>query len=257
MAKSRSEHATNFQTTMALYLLACGTSKSLFNVLNHAGLSLSYPQAVEKLKKMSEELVAETRAVAQLMMFMIIWDNLNFAFRVAEQHHDSKDHFDSGTTATLVPLYGVQPGSLPTSLKPKRLVCPHILNFNGSDLLPSLDKARRIQEGQLWHIKDILFDAFPDLRKRLSPTILLAPTVHQIPVHQTKQHPLPAMHIDESSLEGTLNVVDTIIHKSLKLSEDDVKRHGIIICAGDQLSLSYSTRCVPQFLCLSSCSKPI
>lgn len=46
------------------------------------------------------------------------------------------------------------------------------------------------------------------------------------------------MHIDESSLEGTLSVMDTIFQSTLELTEDDVKTHGLVICAGDQLSLS-------------------
>jgi len=62
--------------------------------------------------------------------------------------------------------------------------------------------------------------------------------VELIPVHMTEQYPLPAMHIDESSLEGTLNVLSTIFRTSLNLTEEDVKRHGLVICAGDQLSLS-------------------
>ena len=45
------------------------------------------------------------------------------------------------------------------------------------------------------------------------------------------------MHIDESSLEGTLSVLNTIFCDLLKLTEDDIKKHGIVICAGDQLSL--------------------
>ncbi|KAH9484819.1 hypothetical protein JR316_0001721 [Psilocybe cubensis] len=238
LAKSRSEHATDFQTSMCLYLLACGTSKSLFNVLNHAGLTLSYSQAVEKLKKLSDELLEETRTIAHLVTFMIIWDNINFAFRVSQQRHDAKDHFDNGTTATLVPLFGVEVGSLPTSLKPPRVVRPQVLEFDGLDLLPSCEEAFRVQNGQLWHIEDILYNAFPDLRSKLFAHILPAPTVHQIPVHQTRQYPLPAMHIDESSLDGTLNVLSTILQTTLQMSEEDVKRHGIIICAGDQLSLS-------------------
>ena len=48
---------------------------------------------------------------------MIIWDNLNIAFRVGEQRKGSKDHFDNGTTATLIPLYEF---GLPLDLKPPR-----------------------------------------------------------------------------------------------------------------------------------------
>ena len=35
-----------------------------------------------------------------------------------------------------------------------------------------------------------------------------------------------------------LSILSTIFHDSLKLTEDEIKKHGILICAGDQLSLS-------------------
>ena len=117
LAKSRNEHATEFQTSMGMYFLACGTSRSMFDVLNHAGITLSYPQAISKLKQLSEERLTQTRNIAKTKAFMLIWDNLNIAFKVSEQRHDSKDHFDNGTTATLVPLYGVERGELPFNLK--------------------------------------------------------------------------------------------------------------------------------------------
>lgn len=236
LAKSQNNHASKFQTSMGMYFLACGTSRSVFNVLNHAGITLSYTQAISKLKQLSEERLKETRKIAKSKAFMLIWDNLNIAFKVSEQRQDSKDHFDNGTTATLVPLYGIKRGELP--LKPKRTHRRPILKFEPKDFLPSCEESQRVQAGQLWHIKDILYDAFPALRKRLGSSISPLATVQQIPVHKTEQYPLPAMHIDESSLEGTLGVMNTIFRSTLELSEDDIKKHGLVICAGDQLSLA-------------------
>ena len=230
-----------------MFFLACGTSRSLFDVLNHAGISLSYTQAIAKLKKLGLERLEETRKIAHTRAFMVIWDNLNIAFKVSEQRHDSKNHFDNGTTATLVPLYGVEYGGLPVTLKPKRERRNTILDIKPEDLVPTREEADRVQLGQLWHIEDILYDQFPALRKRLGSAIEPAPSVLQIPVHKTEQYPLPAMHIDESSLEGTLGVLNTIFRDSLRLTEDDIKKHGIIICAGDQLSLSLLDK-VPFYL---------
>lgn len=238
LAKAKNEHATEFQTSMALYFLASGVSRSIFNVLNKAGISLSYTQAVAKLKDLSTEQLAETRRIAHSQAFMIIWDNLNIAFKVSEQREGSKDHFDNGTTATLVPLHGVAYGGLPLELKPKRDNRRQLLTFSPSNIIPDLATAQRVEKAQLWHIQDILYDAFPELRSRLKSKILPPPSVDCIQVHKTEQYPLPAMKIDESTLEGTIEVVDTIIRQSLKLTPDDIKKHGLIICAGDQLTLS-------------------
>ena len=50
--------------------------------------------------------------------FLIIWDNFNIAFCVSEQCKVLKDHFDNRTTTTVIPLYGVEFGSLLLDLKP-------------------------------------------------------------------------------------------------------------------------------------------
>ena len=46
------------------------------------------------------------------------------------------------------------------------------------------------------------------------------------------------MYIDEAILEGTLGVISTIFRSTLDLAENDVKKHGLVISAGDQLSLA-------------------
>jgi len=172
---------------------------------------------------------------------MLIWDNLNIAFKVGEQRQDSKDHFDNGTTGTFVPLYGVKFGELQLDLKPNRNNRRPILDFKRHDLLPDLATTQLVEQNQLWHIQDILYDAFPNLRARLDAScqpIDRPPEVKPIEVHKTVQYPLPAMHIDESTLEGTLGVLDAIVRGTLKFTNDDIEKHGLIICAGDQLTLS-------------------
>jgi hypothetical protein len=96
LAKSRNKHASTFQTSMGMYFLACGTSHSIFDVLNHAGITLLYTQAISKLKQLSKERLKEMRKIAKTKAFMLIWDNLNIAFKVSEQWHNSKDHFKNG-----------------------------------------------------------------------------------------------------------------------------------------------------------------
>ena len=165
---------------MGMYFLACGTSRSLFKVLNHAGITLSYMQAISKLKRLSEERLTETTSSSApfptlpkriprknlLTAFILIWDNLDIAFKVSEQQHDSKDHFDNGMTAILVPLYGIECGKLP--LKPKRTNHQRVLKFGPQDFHPSQEEAQCVQAGQLWQIKDILCDVFPSLHKLLT-----------------------------------------------------------------------------------------
>jgi hypothetical protein len=55
----------------ACFFLACGTSRSLFDVLNHAGISLSYLQAIAKLKKLRLERLEQTRKITHTCAFMV------------------------------------------------------------------------------------------------------------------------------------------------------------------------------------------
>lgn len=170
---------------------------------------------------------------------MLIWDNLNIAFRVGEQRKASKDHFDNGTTATLIPLFDVNFGGLPLDLKPPREGRrPVIVDITIDDLLPSLTQVNELEEEMLWHIEDILFDSFPGLRERFKDQIQPPRDIFPIPLHKTEQYPLPAMHIDESSIEGTLKVLETIIAQVLGMSDNEIKKHGLILCAGDLLTLA-------------------
>ncbi|KAJ7850785.1 hypothetical protein B0H14DRAFT_2355557, partial [Mycena olivaceomarginata] len=65
-----------YQTTMAFYLLACGATRSQFEVLNHAGICLSYRSAIRKVKELGQEQLAEIQELAHQHLFMIIWDNI-------------------------------------------------------------------------------------------------------------------------------------------------------------------------------------
>ncbi|EKM51205.1 uncharacterized protein PHACADRAFT_165800 [Phanerochaete carnosa HHB-10118-sp] len=114
IAESYSEHSNEVQTVMGIYLFACGASRSQFAVLHHASITSSYTK-----------------------------------FCVGEQCHNHKDHFDSGTTATLVPLHGIDHGELPLSVLKPRTTCIHALNFEPVDLLPSAEQIQQLEDAML------------------------------------------------------------------------------------------------------------
>jgi len=55
LAKAWNDHASDFLTTMCMYFLACSTSRSVFDILNHAGVTLWYTQAITKIKQLRRE----------------------------------------------------------------------------------------------------------------------------------------------------------------------------------------------------------
>ncbi|EDQ99724.1 uncharacterized protein LACBIDRAFT_334739 [Laccaria bicolor S238N-H82] len=236
IAQTRNEKASKFQLITCIYLLACGASRSLFSILNHAGFSLSYSSAMGKIKDLGEEKREFMKKLVCEQACLVVWDNLNIVFRVNEQRQASKDHFDNGMTVTLIPLYNVPFGSIPlSSLQPQSTrritfdIQPHV------DLLPSLQQVTELEASMLWQIEEILFTAFPQLHQRFKDINREPLSVLLIPVHKTEQYPLPAALIDESTIDGTIEVMDHIFFWTLGLTAEEIEKHGPFILAGDQL----------------------
>jgi hypothetical protein len=59
--------------------------------------------------------------------------------------------------------------------------------------------------------------------------------VDQIPLHKSEQYPLPAMNLEESSLEGTREVYLTIL-RNMGLDDEALKVHGLLFDDGDLLT---------------------
>jgi hypothetical protein len=76
LAQSQNERANEFQEIMGTYFLACSTPRRQFDVLAHAGLTVSYSKAINDLKGLSAEGLARLRCMVQEKACMIVWDNL-------------------------------------------------------------------------------------------------------------------------------------------------------------------------------------
>ncbi|KAJ7064171.1 hypothetical protein C8F01DRAFT_984216 [Mycena amicta] len=235
---SQNEKASSFRLSVSIFLLASSASRALFDVLHHAGICLSYTHTIAQTKTLTSERLQHMLHVVRTRVVMIVWDNLNIGFRVGQERADSKDHFDNGTTATMIPVFGVKPGDLPLCLlSPLKTATPDLEFKLNLDYLPTPAACKALQDAHIWHLEDILLTAFPALRDKFKSSITPPPTDLAIPVHKTEQFPLPAMEIDESTIDGTIQVIDTIL-RTLKLDTPEaLERHGVVFGAGDLLSL--------------------
>ncbi|KAI0319421.1 hypothetical protein OF83DRAFT_1055018 [Amylostereum chailletii] len=244
LAVLRSKRATNLQVTLGLFLLASGAAKREIEVLARAGLSVSYSQVLRHLKALSKERKTALVQAVQHGMVGIVWDNVNIPFRVGEQRFANKNHFDNGTTATILPLYDpdmpserVPHGTLPFEMKPPRTSRQSITEFPLEHVLPLPEQTTQLVASCLWQLKQLAMDGIPEL-ERFRADIGGAPAVLQIPVHKTEQHPAPAMLIDESSLDGAFEVLVTIL-KEMGVAEGfTMKEHGLLFVDGDLLTVS-------------------
>ncbi|KAJ7711660.1 hypothetical protein B0H16DRAFT_1815977 [Mycena metata] len=175
-------------------------------------------------------------------MCFIVWDNLNIAFRVESQRLNSGNHFDNGTTSTAIPLYnpftgGSTPlGTLPLSMKPPRTTTFPVLDWDINDVLPSPESVEQLGRCCLWQLKRIALQNIKNL-EHLQKAFkeFPEPEVDPITVHKTEQLPLPAMHEDESSLEGTIRVYVQIL-RNLGVTDEDLRAHGLMFNDGDLLT---------------------
>ncbi|KAJ7760051.1 hypothetical protein DFH07DRAFT_771940, partial [Mycena maculata] len=242
LAQSQNKHANEFQEIMGTYFLACSTPRHQFDVLAHAGLTVSYIKAISDLKKLSAEGLARLRRMVQEKACMIVWDNLTIAFKVGKQRHDSKDTFENGTTATLIVLYGVLRGEHELELLEPRTTWKPVFDFEPMDTLPTLEQIIQTRTSAVWHVQWTLLDTFPALSTKFKGNHGDVPVIKAIPLHQTEQFPAPAMKIDESSLDGTIEVLDTILTRTLQLTEAGMRSHGVMFAGGDLLSLNLTDK---------------
>ncbi|KAJ3729395.1 hypothetical protein C8R42DRAFT_742175 [Lentinula raphanica] len=241
LAVLRSQRANNFQAVIGMFLIASGTSKRTMEVFHHAGISLSYPATIKHMKTLSNEAVQRYQRIVQEQMCSLVWDNLCIQFRVGSQRLDSKDHFDNGTTATLIPIFNpytkscqTPHGTLPLSMKPARNTTNPIFDFTNDAILPSPDVIQGITQCCKWQLRRIATDIIPGLA-HLKSSFGSCPEVDKIELHKTEQYPLPAMKEEENSIDGTIRVFETIL-RNAKVSNDDLIAHGIMFTDGDLLT---------------------
>ncbi|KAJ7458457.1 hypothetical protein FB451DRAFT_1507639 [Mycena latifolia] len=238
LAQAQNERANEFQEIMGTYFLACSTPRRQFDVLAHAGLTVSYSKAIADLKGLSAEGLARLGRMVQEKACMIVWDNLNIAFKVSEQRYNSKDSFENGTTGTLIPLYGVLRGELELELLEPRTTRKAVIDFEPMDTLPSAEHIVQARNSSLWHVRQFLLEWFPKLGAKFAKEQGDVPVVRAIPLHKTEPLPVPAMKIDESSLDGAIEVIDTMVIRTLQLNNAGMRSHGVMFNGGDLLSLS-------------------
>ncbi|KAI0675801.1 hypothetical protein C8Q78DRAFT_963648 [Trametes maxima] len=189
------------------------------------------------LRRLLNACFTTSRACAQSKLCGHVYDNINMMFRIAEQILGRKDSQENGTYATIFPLYDAHPEDMQTAdLLASLDAAPPLTS---KDILHTPEEARLFQLS-LEHavMRDLVSRTDLFARFHADVAACLPGTDSQIPLHKTDVYPLPAMNIDESSITGNAEVVDTIF-KSLGFDIGTTKFAGIVRpIFGDQLSIS-------------------
>jgi hypothetical protein len=219
-----SQKSNYYQMMMGLYLYSQGCPKRVISLLNDARLSVSHQTICVALKKLTESALESVRFAVKNEHWFLVYDNINFPNRKFHQRLDHTDDFENGTTATIVigeDLGNEDPVPNQPTTPILRDFAPdegNRLHFRNVTRFQLLDVLQRVDDGYSWYI-------------------IPAPALEPLQVRETVTFPLPAMHIDQSSIEGNLRIIETVMMDMLDLPKDwfDMKK---IIIAGDQLTVS-------------------
>ncbi|EIW73975.1 hypothetical protein CONPUDRAFT_68089 [Coniophora puteana RWD-64-598 SS2] len=239
---------------LGLYMYAGGASRQLITIFNRLGSSVSYvtlagrghkgltedtwPRQLGTLEVLSQSVRAATRKIAKTSPFLVVYDNINMMWRVAEQVMGRKDTQENGTCATLIPLWNTSWDDLQTADLVENADKAHNLKLKDLRLTRGEDNA--LYESLVHCVMRIVVRYGGPQLAHLTPEVLqcMPASEHRIEVHKTDIYPLPAMDIDESSTLGNLNVLKTVF-RELHLDDSSTDfAQTVKFIAGDQSTIA-------------------
>ncbi|PPR02988.1 hypothetical protein CVT24_012182, partial [Panaeolus cyanescens] len=248
-----SEHSRQnniFKRIYGLYLYACGAQRQVVTILNHVGIAESYAGLTAKatnktleqkrksgtLTQLSESMRKEARILGATAVFGQVYDNINFAEKVAEQTIGKTTTIENGTCATIWPLHNASLEDMKLKDFAKSFDAARPLKLE--DIDHTTEEARLFKQCLQHCILRIIVthggEGFKKFESKLRETLPTTP--QQISLHKTPLHPLPAMKIDESTIVGNAEVDEAIVEE-LQLKNNPTFMEHVRIIAGDQLSI--------------------
>ena len=213
------------QQTLGIYLYQEGCPRKVVEVMSHAGLSVSYTSILVSLRTLSNDSLSRARYAAFRLQWMILYDNINIRFQKYDQRINNNDTFESGTTATIV--IGDDPG-------PMRDPEDFYYRLRFRDLIPDEASCVVLNDARKYHFIDVLTRHHKKTFQYCSDP---KPAIDVLEPAKTETYPLPAMHIDQSTVEGNKQIIDRV-RQQLQLNRDDFTEDQKHFIAGDQLTVS-------------------
>ncbi|KIY62594.1 hypothetical protein CYLTODRAFT_404336 [Cylindrobasidium torrendii FP15055 ss-10] len=261
-----------WKKVITLYCYATGAQRQNVEVLSHIGLAETYKgmtdtkvrhakktaasvtledieeaaqqdacgkASVKKgtLRQLSDDMHETSKALASTGLFACVYDNINIYSKIAEQLIGRKDAQENGTTATIYPLWKANLSDMKTTELIDAFEKATPLEID--DIIHSPTESQDFRTCLVHTILRIIihnggpsFDRFRTELDKSQPT-----TDFKIDVHKTEMHPTPAWQIDESTIVGNAEFLETLYdHLGLRAAQDfpDTVR----FVAGDQLSVT-------------------
>ncbi|KAH9161003.1 hypothetical protein EDB89DRAFT_1861941 [Lactarius sanguifluus] len=265
---ARSQKNSYARHVMGLYLYSTGATRQQISVMNHLGLSVSYVTLAGRgnkagnlltsklapassktdvdrhkhrlgtLEALSESMRKVARKVAASELYVLVYDNINMVWKVAEQILGRTDSMENGTCATIVPLFQASVEDLRAIELERRFGSAPELEV--SDIMLTEDEYTFHRECLIHTVLRIAVQ-YGGPRLQVFRKDLQAMEPHsdfRIDVHKSEIHPLPAMNINEASTMGNAEVINVVMEElNIDTSKPEFCENMKLV-AGDQLSIA-------------------
>lgn len=228
LLQSANEKCNYLQSILGIFFHSTSVPEKVIETLAHAGLSVSLTSIHNAVSSLSKEASIKIKRTVRTLTAGFAYDNFDINFKTSQPTIEHQTNFVSATSATVIPLFGVDdPMVLRCSkalweldpMNPAPSQKPNKFDADDAKLLRELHgSADKKVPGQrmsprlkrfAWHVRDILVrrgEHFKHLAKYLGEP----ESVWVIPLHKTEQVPCRAMKIKQSTTDGNIQVVDNL-----------------------------------------------
>ncbi|KAG1718684.1 hypothetical protein EDB19DRAFT_1649825, partial [Suillus lakei] len=220
------------QGWLGFFMRSVCVPEKVVEVFAHAGLSISLTSIHNAVSSISREISSKIKHKVRTLQAGFAYDNFDIQFKAAQPTLEHRGSFVSVTSATVIPLYGINDDNADAlrssaqlwdqdSHNPSLSVLPvmtewrSFLQLHKNDAYSRQTHPDRLsprQEAFSWHVRAILVnqvEGFKHFKKELDEP----DTVKRIPVHKTTQIPCRAMDIKQSTTDGNVEVLDNLFRQ--------------------------------------------
>lgn len=240
MLQSTNEACNYLQSVLGVFMHSTNTPEKVVETFAHAGLSISTRSIHNATKSLSKEAEKNVRKTMRTLTALLAYDNFDIYFKSSQPVIEHQSRFVSATSATVIPIYGIDDPSvlrcsadlwaadprnpnstkLPVDVDDLRDLHDRYDWYFMDPSLPTADNAMLANDKNIspflqtcmWHIRDILIRHTPQFR-HFFPKLGEPKGVNRIPLHKTTQIPCRAMNIKESTIDGNIQVVETLLRR--------------------------------------------
>ncbi|KAG2109581.1 uncharacterized protein F5147DRAFT_575834, partial [Suillus discolor] len=105
--QNTNERCNCLQGWMGFFMKSTGVPEKVIEVMAHAGLSVSLSTIYNMVTSISKEISRDIKREVRTLRAAFAYDNFDIAFNVAQPTLENRSSFVSATSATVIPLYGV------------------------------------------------------------------------------------------------------------------------------------------------------